>query len=159
MKRISKVIFWTGLLLCNYSYAKKQIQANAVSQAEKTLIYFLNALHDKRYEEAAQLYGDSYSILYDWNPDLPKNAPKAMLWRRACEINGFRCLAVRRVVSRKTLRDNHYEFELEFSENNGTLFDRGQGRDNIGKAETKFIFVVKRRGNNFAVMDPPIFAP
>ena len=72
-------------------------------EAEAALTHFFDYLDSGDYQEAADLYGGSYLELQAMNPLLPLKDHES-LWRAACTINGYQCLAViTRTYSAKSL--------------------------------------------------------
>src|SRR5262249_9536442 len=61
-----------------------------VSNAEKVLGDYLNALHTGNYTLAAKLYSGDISLMQTWNPDINNDLPA--LFERACMLNGLQCL-------------------------------------------------------------------
>jgi len=93
-----------------------------VADAEKDLRDYLTALHTGDYILAAKLYGGDTSLLQTWNPDIANDLPA--LFERACAQNGLQCLSPRTVTYRGSEVDSHH-FWVEFSNDDGTLFQQG----------------------------------
>jgi hypothetical protein len=65
--------------------------ADPADEAAVALEQFLVAMHEARYEDAAQLYDGDYGMLQLYNPGFPAD-DEAGLLRQACEVNGFKCM-------------------------------------------------------------------
>ena len=58
-----------------------------IEAAQQALISFFTYLHDGGYENAAALYGGTYSGLQDLNPGIAPD-DHAALFKNACTVNG-----------------------------------------------------------------------
>lgn len=92
--------------------------------AQEAVEFFYHSLATGDYETAAQLYGGDYSVLQSANPQI---APEdhAALWRNACEINGYQCLPVRRILDTEKFSLNEFHLRVEFQDENGDAFVQG----------------------------------
>jgi hypothetical protein len=130
-------------------------------QAYRTLIAFFDRLHAGDYEQAAELYGGSYETLMYWNPMIPPDDHLA-LWKNGCEINGLVCLKVQDAILEEGAAPGEFRFILEFENEDGTRFTLGPC---CGASETEmppkwqFPYTVKRVGDQFQVMDLPVYMP
>jgi hypothetical protein len=111
--------------------------------AEEALILFLNALHEKRYEDAAALYGGDYGMMKAWNDDADR-LTNAELWQRACEGNGLNCLPVRNIRPVGELGPGAFTFDVWFSAPDNSTFTRGAccGAPQVGPPQEAFPFTV-----------------
>jgi hypothetical protein len=116
------------------------------------------------YPQAVDLYDGSYQALIDLNPGIDPNDPAALL-RNACEVNGFQCLRLHRVVSSRTLLgvDGSYAIHLtvQLEDRYGEVFYTGLccGSGNAPQ-QTEFDFTVRRSADGiFQVLDLPPYAP
>lgn len=129
-----------------------------VSDAENDLRDYLIALHTGDYIFAAKLYGGDTSLLQTWNPDVPQDDLPA-LFERACSQNGLQCLAPRTITYRASEVDSHH-FWVEFSNEDGTLFQQGPCcGETSGITTSMFPFSVEQTANVFTVMDLPPYVP
>lgn len=85
---------------------------------------YLSALAEGDYAAAADHYGGSYEVLAGYNPDIDLTNQAALL-ERACTVNGFQCLPVRRVVETAVPSPDRFQVTVEFSLPDGTLFELG----------------------------------
>ena len=116
------------------------------------------------YEQAADLYGGSHETLIQLNPGMDPNDPVALL-RNACEVNGFRCLRLHKVVSSRTLLgvDGSYDIHLtvQLEDPSGEVFFTGLccGSGDAPQ-QTEFDFTVRRSADGtFQVLDLPPYLP
>ena len=116
------------------------------------------------YEQAADLYGGSYQALIDLHPGIDPNDRVALL-RNACEVNGFRCLRLHKVVSSRTLlgADGSYEIHLtvQLEDRYGEVFYTGLccGSGDAPQ-QTEFDFTVRRSADGiFQVLELPPYLP
>jgi len=79
---------------------------------------FLLAMHEGRYEDAAQLYGGDYMLLQMYNPTVAPEDHAALL-KNACEVNGFRCLAPLSIAPSAQLPG---AYDVTFRAEDGTVF-------------------------------------
>jgi hypothetical protein len=123
---------------------------------------FLENLHNRRYDEAAQLYGGTYEIMTDHNPSIdPSN--HAVLLQNACTINGAQCLEIKSVVLDKEVTPTEFDFIVDFLNEDGTLFVQGPccgGNETDSPPQSIFTFTVSKdsRGK-FLVTDMPPYTP
>jgi hypothetical protein len=130
-------------------------------QAYRTLIDFFDRLHAGDYEQAASLFGGSYESLLNSNPRLlPRD--RLALWKNGCEINGFVCLKVHEAILQEQAAPNEFTFMVEFEQDDGARFTLGPcctTDESEGPAKWQFPFSVKRIGEQFLVMDMPVYMP
>jgi hypothetical protein len=90
-----------------------------------TLARFFDLLNARQYQAAADLYAGDYEVLRDNNPLVGPDDHAALL-RNACEINGYQCLKLLRVVSEEQSSPAESHFVVEFINPDGSTFVRGQ---------------------------------
>jgi hypothetical protein len=131
-----------------------------LERARNVLVRYFKLLHDGYYDEAAKIYADSYDMLAQWNPDVPANH-YGQLFAAACETQ-LRCLEVRRVVSAKAVSAAQFNFVVEFSNEDGTLFKRGPccgATEKEMPTVTQFKYSVEQIGGEMRVHGLPVYVP
>jgi hypothetical protein len=130
--------------------------------ALRALAAFFSLLHAGEYEQAAALYGGTYDIMIDHNPEIDPD-DRAALFRNACTINGAQCLETGRVVLEEQPSPTEFTFVVEFKNDDGSLFELGPC---CGETETDqppqsvFIYtVVKSTADDYVVLDLPVYIP
>jgi hypothetical protein len=130
--------------------------------AEATLTVFFSQLQAGDYDLAADLYGGSYDVLTNFNPDVDPT-DRATLWRNGCSINGLNCLKTRTVTLTERPSVDEYVYAVEFSTREGDLFVLGPC---CGVTETEqppvsrfLIRVARGDDGRFGVMDLPPYTP
>jgi hypothetical protein len=141
----------------------RQVQDPAALEAVKgALVAYLEALKQGDYQTVVSLYGGSYDVLADMNPDVSP-ADRIALWTRACEQNGFVCnLTVKNWVQIAQLSDDEFRLSVELQNADGSLFELGPCCGEEMEAFpplTQFEFVVKRVGEAYLVQRLPVFVP
>jgi len=129
--------------------------------AQSTLIEFFDQLNNGKYQQASELYGGSYEILMQMNPDVePSDYPG--LWKNACTINGYQCIKIKSVDFIET-DGTIYTFQVEFRNPDGSLFVQGPccGADQSPETRiTSFIYQVHvNKTEVVRVMDLPVYVP
>jgi hypothetical protein len=138
----------------------------ATSQDERTahdvLQTFFNLLNEGQYAEAVSLYGGTYDTMRDNNPSITP-ADLIALMRNACEINGVQCLKPRSITIEKTASSGEFLFQVEFQNQDGSLFIRGPccgANPTDQPPQSVFQYaVVKTPQGHFQVMDMPPYVP
>src|SRR5215213_3651451 len=123
-----------------------------LERARNVLVRYFKLLHDGYYDEAVNLYADDYEVLAQWNPDVPANH-YGQLFAAACETQ-LRCLEVRRVVRSKAISASQFDFVVEFSNENGTLFKLGPccgATEKEMPTTTQFAYSVEQSGGELRV--------
>ena len=147
-----------SLLLAGCSLLAKRDDS---AQAEAAVVAFFDHLSKGEYEQAATLYGADYEPLTYFNPNIPQEE-HAALWRNACEVNGYQCLPVLRVIETEKFSLNEYMLTVEFRDESGQAFVFGPccGADEQAiPPETQFeMFVIERQGD-YLVTSLPVFVP
>ena len=131
--------------------------------ALRALTDFFEHLNAGRYPEASQLFGGSYQVVVDHNPNLAPQDHAALL-RSACTTNGFRCLRTQSARLQEQMPARaEFCFLVEFSTPEGELFVRGPC---CGASETEmppqsaFTFAVIRGEDGvYRVQDLPVYVP
>ena len=160
------LIVTIGLILSSCSPRMTEPPTNQQSEevlaAQDSLVAFLDDLHEGRYEDAARLYGGTYDIMIDHNPNLDPN-DRAGLLRNACTINGAECLELKSVVLEKEATANEFDFKVEFMDEDGSLFVLGPccgGNETDTPQQSVFtIKVIKKDDGDFVVMEMPPYVP
>ena len=131
-------------------------RTNPVQMGRDVLLAFLGALAEKRYAEAAALYGGSYEQLFAWNQSITSTTDYAELWRHGCEINGLQCLPVRDIQDSIEV-DQAYEYLVRFSRPDGTLFRLPTCCDvaNQDNGQSEFPFRVNSGADAMLVLTMP----
>lgn len=128
--------------------------------ARQALIDYFGALSLREYPHAAQLFGGSYEILAEYNPDVaPDN--HAALWQRGCEQNGLQCLTIRTTTFQELTTSGEYIFLAEFNNLDGSQFKLAACcGENSALAKYQFPYRIEK-GNDgqFRVLDMPIYVP
>ncbi len=134
------------------------------------LVDFLTYLHEGDYEKAAQIYGGSYDLMLEHNPEIDPNDHVSLL-KNACTINGMQCLDVYSAGPTAAGPYESYElqnliefkYQVEFANPDGTLFVLGPccgGNATDSPPQSVFYFtVVKVDQDKFIVVDMPPYVP
>ena len=131
-----------------------------LERARNLLVRYFKLLHDGYYDEAAHLYADGYDVLAQWHPDVPANHYGQLLGS-ACETE-LRCLEVRRFIHSKAVSASQFDFTIEFSNEDGTLFKRGPccgATEKEMPTITQFTYSVEQRGGEMRVHGLPVYVP
>lgn len=130
-------------------------------QAHLTLMNFFKKLSEGNYGEAAQLYGGSYEMLSQFNPDIhPEDHPA--FWKRGCQINGLQCLPIRTAIFNRIAGAGEYVFTVEFNDLDGNLFVLESCCGDISNASrrSQFEYIVVDIGDmQYRVIDMPVYMP
>ena len=112
--------------------------------------------------QAADLYGGSYDVMQDHNPDFDPDDHAALL-RNACTINGAQCLEIRGATLKGQPSPTEYQFGVEFSNDDGSLFTPGPcfGDKNSDRPHQKeFIYTVRLEcTGKYLTLEMPIYLP
>ncbi len=131
----------------------------AQAEAETALAQFLDKLAEGEYSDAAELFGGSYEELRYLNPRVPENDFQT-LWRNGCQINGFQCLPLLRVIEAEETNSGEYLFTVELKDESGDTYEQGPccgSSDN--QTISRFEFQVIQSNGNFLVVNMPPFLP
>jgi len=129
--------------------------------AQQALITFFDHLSKGEYAQADALYGSSYEPLTYLNPAIPEKDHIA-LWRSACEINGFQCLPVLRVIQTEKFSLNEYSIRVEFRGADGQPFVFGPccgASEEVMPPEAQFEMFVIERDGKYLVTSLPVLVP
>jgi hypothetical protein len=156
------IVVWLECLGSEMQDASNR-SANDAELAQGVLIEFFKYLNDGDYLSASSLYGGSYEVLAEYNPELDLEYSAALL-RNACTINGFQCLQVQSVTLQQGgAHTGEYRFVVEFLAPDGGRFilDPCCGSTETDMApRSQFEFTVVHIGEGtYQVQDLPIYAP
>jgi hypothetical protein len=131
-------------------------------EARKALEAYFAALREGRYADAAALFEGETQLLAEWNPDVdPVNHPA--LFERGCTQNGLVCnLSIASYVEERRISPTDYQFTVELSNPDGSLFSRGPccgGDPHKSSPETRFAFTVREINGEYQVLDLPVYVP
>ncbi len=130
--------------------------------AIRTLTTFFSHLHAGDYEQAAALFGGSYDIMIDHNPEVNPD-DHAALFRNACRINGAQCLEIGSVVLEGRPAPTEFKFAVEFTNDDGSLFVLGPccGATEADQPPQSVFFytVVKSTADEYVVLEMPVYTP
>ncbi len=133
-----------------------------LSAALQVLQDYYAALNANDYAKAVELYGGSYELLTNNNPDVPPTDTGG-LFQKACSQNGFRCdLKVIAVADRAQLSSEDFRFSLQFQNPNGEVFSLGPccgASEQDMPPQTQFDFLVKKVDGKYMVMSLPVYMP
>lgn len=142
-----------------------QVEDSLVPDAElalQTLYDFFNHLQAGRYAEASFLYGGTYNVMRDHNPQVDPD-DFTMLFHNACTINGAMCLKIRSAKLWLKPSATEFRFTVEFENPDGSLFVLGPccGDTNPTQPQQKeFIYTVKYDdAGKYVVMEMPVYLP
>ncbi|MBN1537248.1 MAG: hypothetical protein JW908_10995 [Anaerolineales bacterium] len=132
-----------------------------IDLARQALIEFFQLLHDGDYRKATDLFGGSYEILIDMNPDIPSHDFAGLL-ENGCENNGFQCKQVGEVIAEEQILPEEFHFTIEFINDDGSLFTLGSccGEEaTVDPIRSRFEFTVIKDGEVFLVQELPQYNP
>ena len=135
-----------------------------LAQARSALEAYFDALNAGQYEKAMDIYGGSYEVLLELNPEIDPNDHAALL-KSACTMNGFQCLRIKKVIKEAQVYSGTFTFVVEFLNPDGSLFVlspccRAAGTDL--PPQSQFEFTVQRipqAGNAYLVQSLPVYMP
>lgn len=124
--------------------------ADAIDQANKTLVEFFDHLYEKNYAEAVKVFAGGYGVAINWNSDVdPYDYPTLLM--RACEWNGFHCfLRIGKTIKGEQISPMEFHFIVEFINEDGSLYNR-RGPDDAEISQFGFRVVRDCDGNYYAV--------
>jgi hypothetical protein len=136
--------------------------AQALEEARATLAGFFQLLNAGQYQAAGALYAGDYEVLADINP-LVGPDDHAGLLRNACEINGYQCLKLLRVLSESQASPVEFLFTVEFANPDGSTFVRGQccgANETDMPSQSEFRYTVRMTcPGAYQVMELPVYVP
>jgi hypothetical protein len=145
----------------SYSSQVDPSEADIVD-ARNALIDFFSYLKAGDYELASDLYGGSYSVMQDQNPDLNPD-DHAALFRNACLINGAQCLEIQQITFLDQPSPHEYRFIVKFSNEDGSLFRSGPccGEESIdGPIQSEFIYTTRLDcTGKYHILEMPVYLP
>ncbi len=170
MKFLTGIALNAGVLLmgaCSGAYSPVEVTrtpsspAAEIENARETLISYFDELYAGDYPSAASRFGGDLGVLVDWNPDVEPDNTGALL-EAAC-ARQLRCLPIRSIVYANQIIPSIFEFQVEFSNPDGSLFTLGPC---CGATETEMppvsqfeCAVEKSDGEDYAVMCLPVYVP
>jgi hypothetical protein len=130
-------------------------ERSSLDQARDTLISFFDLMHNKNYEEAAEIFSGGYGIILMWNPDIDTQDHPSLL-RTACEYDDFQCsLRVSQIIKEEQISPMEYYFTVELIKKDGSVYQRP---NNNGEIISQFVFrVVKDCNEKYFVVDWPFY--
>lgn len=147
---------------CGPPFRGTNVPGQGIEQARVALAKFFDLLNAGEYHAAAALYAGDYEVLRDNNPLVGPDGYAALL-RNACEINGYQCLKLLRVVSEEQSSPAEFQFTVEFVNPDGSTFVRGQccgaGETDM-PSQSQFPYTVRTTcQSDYHVMDMPVYVP
>jgi hypothetical protein len=129
-------------------------------KARDILTRYFSLLHQRKYAEAAELYGGEYEVLAEWNPTVDPNDHGKLL-EMGCTINGLQCLPIKTIGAREDSAPDTFEFYIQFENPDGSVFVlESLDASTPGlRFETDFKFTVLKRGDDFVVQELPVYMP
>jgi len=162
-----KIILWMYIPILLMSCASKVAAPaptalpSTASEAQETLVNFLELLNSKQYADADTLYGGDYEQLKIFSPDT-EPSDHAKLWSDACQLAGLQCLKVRS-ASLKNQQGDTYIFQVEFSNPDGNLFVLGpccgSNATDMPPVSQFEYQVIRNTDGKFLVMEMPPYVP
>jgi hypothetical protein len=147
---------------CRPNLNATAVPSQRIEAARSTLTQFFDLLNAGQYHAAADIYAGDYEVLRDNNP-LVGPDDHAGLLRNACQINGYQCLKLSRVVGEMQMSPGEYQFTVEFINADGTTFERGQccgASETDMPSQSQFTYTVRAFcPGAFYVMDMPVYVP
>jgi hypothetical protein len=136
--------------------------SSETQHALRALAAFFSHLHATEYEQAVALYGGSYDVMIDHNPEIDPD-DRAALFRNACRINGAQCLETGRVILEGRLSPTEFQFAVEFKNEDGSPFELGPccgATETDQPPQSVFVYtVVKSTADDYVVLEMPVYAP
>lgn len=145
----------------NNQITTEPTQTNDLESAKNTLLTYFTLLNDKKYSVAVQYHGSGFEYIQNWNPDIDKNDYPKLL-EMGCIKNGLQCLEISKVLSEKIVSPTEFLFEVQFANDNGTLFMQKQccgATEQQMPTKDSFEFTVKKINGNFIITTQPVYIP
>ncbi len=133
----------------------------SLETARATMVNFLDLLNQKKYSDAAIIFGGDLDILRSYNPDIDPD-DTASLFERACQFNGIQCMQLKTIVSEAQIDDHTFVFTIEYKTNQGDLFILGPccgATEEEMPPVSQFQMTVAYSNNAYQVMDLPPYVP
>ena len=124
--------------------------STSLEAAREALAAFFSLLHAGQYGQATSYYGGDYEVLREWNPDVPGD-DLAKLFENGCTVNGLQCVEIKTVLQALETSPGLYTFNVEFAEDDGSLFTRG--------TQSQFTYTVRKVDEGFLVQELPVYTP
>ncbi len=147
----------SGLIEPTYSVALPE-KANT---PELAFNEYFSLLNEGNYKEAMYYHGAGYETLYAWNGGVSP-ADRITLFKNGCEMNGWQCLKVKKILKTEKISDTETKFTVQFQNNDGSLFERGPccgSTEEQDPTQREFTYNVKKTKNGFMVMNEPLYVP
>jgi hypothetical protein len=130
---------------------------NTIEEAGHTLIAFFNFLHEHDYKNASELFGTSLNWLIMWNPNIDPS-DHSMLLQASCEVNGFDCLQIKRIVESAQISNMEFLFTVEFLDNSGNTYRfRGPVATNASPPSQFQFRVIRDCDGSYFVVTYPVY--
>ncbi len=157
-----------------FAFTKKQLSQSTQPEtsasrtqdlhlAKQALSTYFNLLNTKQYDLASVYHGGGYEALQNWNTDISPNDHAALL-KRGCETNGWQCLKVKNVLQEKQVSQDEFFFMIEFEKaqwstgsENTFIQEPCCGDAATGQRKTNFEYTVRKVGDYFIIMNPPVY--
>jgi len=134
--------------------------ATDVDAARESMLSFFTALAERRYDDAAPLFGGSYDVYTALDISLVPDQP-GMTWQNICEMEF--CLAVSDILDARQVAPDEYEFLVGFVTDNSIRFDYSIccGNFQPGPSMGWFVYSVKvqKVNDQWLVMGGPLPLP
>lgn len=135
---------------------------DAKEAAEATLYAFHDLLNAGDYEQAVSLFGGSYEMLEDYNPNI-EPLDKVGLLEAGCQFNGLVCLQVFNAGFVRVIDQHEFVYEVTFKNADETPFEMGpccgEDEDDMALQSIFVVHVVCDVSNSCQVMDLPPYVP
>ena len=132
-----------------------------VALAQETLTTFFSVLNEGQYAEASNYYGGTYDELQAFVDPSISLDQRERIWETVC-AGLLKCLPIRNVVSVEQSGPDEFVFVVEFSNEDGTLFELGPccgATEEEMPTRSQFTYTVVRTGDQFMVLNPPVYVP
>ena len=134
--------------------------ATDVDAARESMLSFFTALAERRYDDAAPLFGGSYDVYKAQNISVVPDQ-LGMAWQNICEMEF--CLAVSDILDAQQVAPDEYEFLVGFVTDNGIRFEYSIccGNFQPGPSMGWFVYSVKvqKVNDQWLVMGGPLPLP
>lgn len=132
-----------------------------IEAARQSLLAYMIALNEGRYDDAADFFGGDMQVLREYNPNIPAD-DRAALFQAACMQNGFVCeLSVLNEISAARITPTKFRFVVELQYADGSQFVLGSccGTDPSGEPlATQFEFYVEQLDGRYLVLTLPVYS-